>query len=45
VKWAGAAYLCFIGIKMLLMREGGPAGEAPGEARACRSRRCSGKAR
>jgi threonine/homoserine/homoserine lactone efflux protein len=34
VKWAGAAYLCFIGIKMLLMREGGPAGEAPGEARA-----------
>ena len=32
VKWAGAAYLCFIGIKMLLMREGERAGEAPGQA-------------
>jgi threonine/homoserine/homoserine lactone efflux protein len=34
VKWAGAAYLCFIGIKMLLTREGERAGEGPGEARA-----------
>lgn len=34
VKWAGAAYLCFIGIKMLLTREGEPAGETPGETRA-----------
>lgn len=34
VKWAGAAYLCFIGIKMLLTREGEPAGDASGEARA-----------
>jgi threonine/homoserine/homoserine lactone efflux protein len=25
VKWAGAAYLCFIGIKMLLSRESAPA--------------------
>ena len=32
VKWVGAAYLCFIGIKMLLTREGEPAGDAPGEA-------------
>jgi threonine/homoserine/homoserine lactone efflux protein len=32
VKWAGAAYLCFIGIKMLLTREGARAGEGPGEA-------------
>jgi threonine/homoserine/homoserine lactone efflux protein len=34
VKWAGAAYLCFIGIKMLLTREGEPDGETSGEARA-----------
>jgi threonine/homoserine/homoserine lactone efflux protein len=33
VKWAGAAYLCFIGIKMVPSREGGPGGETPGEAR------------
>lgn len=33
VKWAGAAYLCFIGIKMLLTREGAPTGETSGEAR------------
>ena len=30
VKWAGAAYLCFIGIKMLLTRDGGQAGETSG---------------
>jgi threonine/homoserine/homoserine lactone efflux protein len=34
VKWAGAAYLCFVGIKMLLTREGEPDGETSGEARA-----------
>ena len=34
VKWAGAAYLLFIGIKMLLTREGGAAADSPGEARA-----------
>ena len=34
VKWAGAAYLCFIGIKMLLTREGEQAVDASGEARA-----------
>jgi len=34
VKWAGAAYLCFIGIKMLLTREATPAGEPSGVARA-----------
>jgi threonine/homoserine/homoserine lactone efflux protein len=34
VKWAGAAYLCFIGIKMLLTRDGEPAGNSLGEARA-----------
>jgi threonine/homoserine/homoserine lactone efflux protein len=35
MKWAGAAYLCFIGIKMLLTtRVGTPAGDAPGEGRA-----------
>ncbi|QWG15911.1 LysE family translocator [Bradyrhizobium sediminis] len=28
VKWAGAAYLCFIGVKMLLSRLGAPAAEA-----------------
>ena len=28
VKWAGAAYLCFIGVKMLLSRSGAPAAEA-----------------
>ena len=32
VKWAGAAYLCFIGIKMLLTREGEQAGEGSGGA-------------
>ncbi len=34
VKWAGAAYLCFIGIKMLLTREAGGTGDTPDEARA-----------
>jgi threonine/homoserine/homoserine lactone efflux protein len=34
VKWAGAAYLCFIGIKMLLTREGEQAGDTSGEAHA-----------
>jgi threonine/homoserine/homoserine lactone efflux protein len=33
VKWAGAAYLCFIGIKMLLTREDEATGETPGEGR------------
>lgn len=28
VKWAGAAYLCFIGVKMLLSRSAAPAAEA-----------------
>ncbi|QWG17713.1 LysE family translocator [Bradyrhizobium sediminis] len=28
VKWAGAAYLCFIGVRMLLSRSGAPAAEA-----------------
>src|SRR4051812_41667786 len=28
VKWAGAAYLCFLGIKMLLSRPHGPADDA-----------------
>ncbi|MFZ2155175.1 MAG: LysE family translocator [Bradyrhizobium sp.] len=28
VKWAGAAYLCFIGVKMLLSHSGPPAAEA-----------------
>jgi threonine/homoserine/homoserine lactone efflux protein len=33
VKWAGAAYLCFIGVKMLLSRPPAPAGDpAPGSA-------------
>jgi threonine/homoserine/homoserine lactone efflux protein len=32
VKWAGAAYLCFIGIKMLLTRDGEQAGETSGGA-------------
>ena len=31
VKWAGAAYLLFIGIKMLLTREGRAAADSPGE--------------
>jgi threonine/homoserine/homoserine lactone efflux protein len=34
VKWAGAAYLCFIGIRMVLSREGASAGGSPDEARA-----------
>ena len=34
VKWAGAAYLLFIGIKMLLTREDESAAASPGEARA-----------
>ena len=34
VKWAGAAYLCFIGIKMLLSREGDQTGETAGTPRA-----------
>ena len=34
VKWAGAAYLCFIGTKMLLTREGEPAASSPRQARA-----------
>jgi threonine/homoserine/homoserine lactone efflux protein len=34
VKWAGAAYLCFIGIKMLLTHEAEPAGEMSVEVRA-----------
>jgi len=34
LKWAGAAYLCFIGIKMLLTRGGSQTGEIAGEARA-----------
>jgi threonine/homoserine/homoserine lactone efflux protein len=29
VKWAGAAYLCFIGIKMLLARESTPVDASP----------------
>jgi threonine/homoserine/homoserine lactone efflux protein len=29
VKWAGAAYLCFIGVKMLLARESAPADGEP----------------
>jgi threonine/homoserine/homoserine lactone efflux protein len=32
VKWVGAAYLCFIGIKMLLTRESAPTDEAPSRA-------------
>lgn len=28
VKWAGAAYLCFLGVKMLLSRPGAPAADA-----------------
>jgi threonine/homoserine/homoserine lactone efflux protein len=34
VKWAGAAYLCFIGIKMLLTRESLSSGETSADARA-----------
>ena len=34
VKWAGAAYLCFIGIRMLLTREGEPAGSSSNGAQA-----------
>jgi threonine/homoserine/homoserine lactone efflux protein len=34
VKWAGAAYLCFIGIRMVLSRDGASAGGSPDEARA-----------
>jgi threonine/homoserine/homoserine lactone efflux protein len=33
VKWAGAAYLCFIGIKMLLTRQSEQAGEPTGDGR------------
>jgi threonine/homoserine/homoserine lactone efflux protein len=29
VKWAGAAYLCYLGIRMLLSRPGAPADDAP----------------
>jgi threonine/homoserine/homoserine lactone efflux protein len=32
VKWAGAAYLCFIGIKMLLTREAEAQAVVPGDA-------------
>ena len=34
VKWAGAAYLCFIGVKMLLARAPMPAAAAANETRA-----------
>jgi threonine/homoserine/homoserine lactone efflux protein len=33
VKWAGAAYLCFIGVKMLLSRAPAPADDAPAASR------------
>ena len=46
VKWAGAAYLCLIGIQLLLSRRGAmvPA-DAAGASDAIRYVRCSGRVR
>ena len=50
IKWVGAAYLCYIGITMLLSRQKPQAdnaatGKAPlHRGRRCRCVRCSGRA-
>ena len=47
IKWVGAAYLCYIGVTMLLSRQKPPAGpaEAARSRRAgSRCARCSGRA-
>jgi threonine/homoserine/homoserine lactone efflux protein len=44
IKWAGAAYLCYVGITMLLSRQRPPAPDAVGSA-AISLRQCSGRAR
>jgi threonine/homoserine/homoserine lactone efflux protein len=44
VKWAGAAYLCLIGVKMLLSRPLAPEEVAP-RREAISHLRCSGRAR
>jgi threonine/homoserine/homoserine lactone efflux protein len=41
VKWAGAAYLCFIGVKMLLSQPHAPTDDAPAESSAMSPRRIS----
>jgi threonine/homoserine/homoserine lactone efflux protein len=41
IKWAGAAYLCFMGVTMLLSRPAAPAGDAAGDSGAISRRRIS----